>query len=377
MTTNGVESDDKYTFLEYYEKLKLALWALVIFVLYLCLTYFFPLPDSETQQPIRPWLFFEPKGGFLEARAALGGALISFSAFGAIMQLLRFKSMDREVASAMRDVFSESVTLIEGFNNVQKRNFVKNSLEALLGKGIGPSTYNYIKPMLDDGAGFRTKYEYKVWVMDTPNGTIPNKYSERFSAKDYRWIRENLSYKLLKPTKSIKTEDYSKGPFTILFLFDKTSLELTNPDQEVYARFLIELNENELDWLFKLPPEDAVEFFEQTFQPQLDEDPDAAPRMPVQFDTKLVKALDDESGRCRPHFKVTMKQPLEAKAGESKLNLRFIYPYRRSATHFIFTLPQPVYSPTLSFNFPPNGFKPPASSRSASANLSLIFSPEL
>jgi NAD(P)-dependent dehydrogenase (short-subunit alcohol dehydrogenase family) len=28
-------------------------------------------------------------------------------------------------------------------------------------------------------------------------------------------------------------------------------------------------------------------------------------------------------------------------------------------------------------NFPPNGFKPPASSRSASANLSLIFSPEL
>ena len=27
--------------------------------------------------------------------------------------------------------------------------------------------------------------------------------------------------------------------------------------------------------------------------------------------------------------------------------------------------------------FPPNGFKPPASSRSASANLSLIFSPEL
>ena len=26
--------------------------------------------------------------------------------------------------------------------------------------------------------------------------------------------------------------------------------------------------------------------------------------------------------------------------------------------------------------FPPNGFKPPASSRSASANLSLIFSPE-
>jgi hypothetical protein len=31
----------------------------------------------------------------------------------------------------------------------------------------------------------------------------------------------------------------------------------------------------------------------------------------------------------------------------------------------------------ISFNFPPNGFKPPASSRSASANLSLIFSPEL
>jgi IS5 family transposase len=28
------------------------------------------------------------------------------------------------------------------------------------------------------------------------------------------------------------------------------------------------------------------------------------------------------------------------------------------------------------FNFPPNGLKPPASSRSASANLSLIFSPE-
>jgi hypothetical protein len=28
------------------------------------------------------------------------------------------------------------------------------------------------------------------------------------------------------------------------------------------------------------------------------------------------------------------------------------------------------------FDFPPNGFKPPASSRSASANLSLIFSPE-
>jgi len=32
---------------------------------------------------------------------------------------------------------------------------------------------------------------------------------------------------------------------------------------------------------------------------------------------------------------------------------------------------------TLGFFFPPNGFKPPASSRSASANLSLIFSPEL
>jgi uncharacterized membrane protein len=32
---------------------------------------------------------------------------------------------------------------------------------------------------------------------------------------------------------------------------------------------------------------------------------------------------------------------------------------------------------SLVLDFPPNGFKPPASSRSASANLSLIFSPEL
>jgi len=31
---------------------------------------------------------------------------------------------------------------------------------------------------------------------------------------------------------------------------------------------------------------------------------------------------------------------------------------------------------TSMFDFPPNGFKPPASSRSASAKLSLIFSPE-
>jgi hypothetical protein len=38
---------------------------------------------------------------------------------------------------------------------------------------------------------------------------------------------------------------------------------------------------------------------------------------------------------------------------------------------------QPLAEQPKGFDFPPNGFKPPASSRSASANLSLIFSPEL
>ena len=35
-----------------------------------------------------------------------------------------------------------------------------------------------------------------------------------------------------------------------------------------------------------------------------------------------------------------------------------------------------MFPPRQLFHFPPNGLKPPASSRSASANLSLIFSPE-
>jgi len=35
-----------------------------------------------------------------------------------------------------------------------------------------------------------------------------------------------------------------------------------------------------------------------------------------------------------------------------------------------------VAGPLRLFDFPPNGAKPPASSRSASAKLSLIFSPE-
>jgi capsular polysaccharide transport system ATP-binding protein len=36
-----------------------------------------------------------------------------------------------------------------------------------------------------------------------------------------------------------------------------------------------------------------------------------------------------------------------------------------------------AFGTSMGIYFPPNGFKPPASSRSASANLSLIFSPEL
>ncbi len=349
-------------------RFKLLVSAFVVLALYGLLTFYFPLPESANQGPPRAWPFLiEPKGGWLEIRTALGGAMISFAAFGVILEILRFKSMHQEVEEAMGQAFSNSVPLIAGLNNAKKRDFVRNSLEALLGKGIGESTYKYVEPMLEDGAGFRTNYEYNVFIMDDPRKSIPDYVVEQFPSDRYRWVVEDLSYKLLKPTRSKPSisekilkavkEDYDNGPFKILFLFDKTSLELLNPKEEFFGRFLIELDESELNWVLDLKPDEAETFFRDTFQPVLLERTDDGKEITLDFSVKRVGPLEDIKNRCKPYFEVkTHKAPmsngsLTSSDGASKLKLGFTYPYRKSATHFIFTLPQPVYAPFLSLDY--------------------------
>ena len=51
-------------------------------------------------------------------------------------------------------------------------------------------------------------------------------------------------------------------------------------------------------------------------------------------------------------------------------------PLNLSLPHGNVEYDSPMHSGPAVFDFPPNGFKPPAFSRFASANLSLIFSPE-
>lgn len=66
---------------------------------------------------------------------------------------------------------------------------------------------------------------------------------------------------------------------------------------------------------------------------------------------RFERAIDVNNPKCKPYFEVKLKEPLEGLPGSSKLQIKFGYPYMRAATHFIFTLPQPVYSPTMIFDF--------------------------
>ena len=335
-----------------WERIKLGFFGVVSLVLYALLVLFFPLLDPVTQVPPRAWLFGQPTAGALEFRMALGGALVSFGAFGVFLQALQFKSMDREVKSAMTKAFSNSASFIHNLNNLKKRDLVENALEALLGPKIGPSTYKYIEPMLKEEAGFRTDFEYSVWLAshgDLADGS----FNDWFSATTYRWIHEELSYKLMKPTRS-GSEDYDRGPFTVYFLFDKPTLELTNPKQDVFARFLIELEEAELTKISELTEDEAKKFLIEIIQPKLCEERDEGETRRIAIDECVVRferPIDSSNPKCMPFFSLVMKEPLEDLPGRSKLKLEFSYPYSRAATHFIFTLPQPVYSPTLSFDF--------------------------
>ncbi|MFK7939151.1 MAG: hypothetical protein AB8B82_07225 [Roseovarius sp.] len=332
-------------------KYKLAVSAGIVFVIYVVLAIVFPIPTPNTTPASWTWPLLEPTGGALEFRMALGGALISFCAFGAIMEILKFKSMDQEVAGAMRQVFSDSVPLIEGFNNAKKRDFVENSLEALLGRKIGYSTYKYIEPMLKDGAGFREEFEYKVRVKNNPREDSTSEYLDWFPADRYRWIEETISYKLLKPTKS-NEDDYDRGPFEVLFLFDKTSLEKLNPDQSIFARFLVELDEADLNKLFQLEESEIKKIIKEIIAPELYEQKDSGALVRLDYEPVLMPPEpDDDLHRCKPYFKLVMKDQLQGEEGTSKLRLEFTYPYRRSATHFIFTMPQPVYAPKLYFDY--------------------------
>lgn len=226
-----------------WERIKLGVFGVVALVLYGLLVFLFPLPDPATQMPPRVWPLGEASGSPLEFRTALGGALVSFGAFGVFLQLLQFKSMNREVKIAMTKAFSNSASFIQNLNNAKKNDLVSNTLEALLGEQIGPPTYQYIKPMLQELAGFRTDFQYKVWLQNVSD-LQKGEYMAWFSPDTYRWIHEDLSYKLMTPAS--KDEEFDRGPFTIYFLFDKPTLERTNPKQDVFARFLIELEDAEL-----------------------------------------------------------------------------------------------------------------------------------
>lgn len=337
---------------DHWERIKLGFFGVVSLVLYALLVLFFPLLDPVTQVPPRAWLFGQPTAGALEFRMALGGALVSFGAFGVFLQALQFKSMDREVTSAMTKAFSNSASFIHNLNNLKKRDLVENALEALLGPKIGPSTYKYIEPMLEEEAGFRTDFKYRVWLMD--HGELSDgAFADWFSREDYRWIHEDISYKLMKPTRT-GGEVYDPGPFTVYFLFDKPTLELTNPKKDVFARFLIELGDAELLKLCDFSEDEAKTFLVEIIQPKLWEVPDEGEKRRIGLDECVVRferPFDSNNSNCMPYFSVKMKEPLENLQGRSKLRLEFQYPYIRAATHFIFTLPQPVYSPTLSFDF--------------------------
>lgn len=336
---------------EFIAKQKLIILLLIIAILYILMVIFFPLPGPGPHAAVQPWVLGHPTGVAIEIRSALGGAFITFFLFTGLMQVVNFKSVDRTMAEALERVFGASVPLIGNFSAPQKRTFVANTLEALLGDSIGRSTYDYIKPMLEEDAVFRTDFEYDVFIQDSPPEAVPGEIGGRFPRDRYRWMREKLSYKLMNPARPDR-DRYAQGPFTVLFLFDKTSLELLNPDKAIFARFLIELEADELDWLLQQPEQEAVRAFRALVQPSFREKfDDAGKERELTITVVRESAVEDARGRTKPYFRVAMETALTAASGESALKISFNYPYRRAATHFIFTLPQPVFAPRLTFDY--------------------------
>lgn len=330
------------------EKSKIGLWAAGAFIVYLGIWWLFPLPSQGADGAMvvsRAWPLGIPAEGLaLEVRSALGGAFVSFFAFGAVLQVFQWSNLSSELEFAIRRVFTSNTPLVEGFSRPKKRDFVATSLQAMLGSEIGRATFQQLVPLLKDNSGFRKDFRYQITLGNEAPDLGGAAWADKFPLDRYRWVKEDLSYKLYYPA----ADSYSSGPFKVVFLFDRETLNVLNPRQDIFARFLIELDPEECAWLQSLSEAEALDFAHRALEPHFTEFPDYGDETALAIDFKFVPANGDVNKKRLPHFEATMA-PLAAEEGTSKVRLRFTYPYSRSATHYTVSLPQPIESPDIYF----------------------------
>jgi hypothetical protein len=328
-------------------RLKILLAALLSLIAYILISTYFPLPNSAGTAL---WPFaIQPTARLVEFRSVVGSALISFFSIGAIVQILMWSDLRRDMEDAMRGVLASNADVLSALNRIRRQEFIKSALVSLIGKEEGLASYHDIRPQFAENAGFRHQFEYAVRLADTGATLEASRWADRFSVARYRWVYEDLAYKAYYPAIS---RDF-RGPLRAALVFDRATLSTLNADQEIFARFLIDLDATERSWLANASEDEIKKFVSEVFNPKITELFDDGREQVLNWRPAYSAPVVEDTNTSIERLPYVMieAEKLSADDGGSKCRIQLGYPYSKEATYFAFSVPQPVKSPKMAFSY--------------------------
>lgn len=342
----GLESSDQeHSLRERLERWRILGFGLIALVLYIIMSIVFPVPSPLEPGRAVDWpVAGKPSGTLLEVRTAIGAALISFFGFSAVLQLFQATSLTREIEATVTRVLAGNTLILDKFLRAVKRGFVRSSLESALGRAIGAASFAHVSTMMNESAVFRRRFEYRVWFKRAlPEPLAGTAWETMFDPGTYLWVNENLAYQRYRPL----DDSYERGPFEVAVTFDSATLSSLFSDQTLFARFLIQLEPRHMAQL--ADGGNLVDFVRKVCAFGVSTEPDDTVLKPDQLVCEYVQC---PGGGGQGYVRVRIPVSLVADDA-ARLRLRVRYPYRRTARHFTFSMPQPVESPYLELNAAP------------------------
>jgi len=341
MTTRNT-TDHEHGLREQVERWRIAAFGLIAALIYVAIALVFPVPASPDPEHAVDWpLLGRPSGTWLEVRSAFGAALISFAGFSAVLQIFQHTSLTREIEATVTRVLAGNTPILDKFSPAVKRDFVRSSLESALGPEVGAASFRHVSTMMDEGAVFRRGFEYRVWIRTgAPDALAGEAWQGLRDPARYCWVHEDLAYQRYLP----HADSFQRGPFEVAVTFDSDTLSSLFADQTLFARFLIQLEPEEMERYSR--GERLVDFVREVCALVASSDPDGA-----RLATDALQCVFVPAQRNGGLGYVRVRIPISLSADRAaRLRLQLRYPYRRSARHFTFSMPQPVEAPSLEFN---------------------------
>lgn len=333
------------------DKFRIIGYGCIALLLYVALAFFFPLQDPSSSSPPKPgWVVAAETtfNGFshviVEARAAFGSALVGFFALSAVLQVLQYTSLKRQVRETLSDTISMNEEFFQNLSPESMNAFLQNSMRTIMGDEIGSEVFRQMQLFLSGDRSFRREFRYHIAFKkrgERPANLSPAIESV-FGDVKYRWVEERISYKRFFPKE--QSEDRDLEPI-VSFAFDDRSYEdlFSSTGASIFYRLIMNASPQGLARIANLTQEELNAFVTRDCRLRIERVRDG--NTPDTFDT--VIGFDSESASKYPVIQIR-GTGLSLREDDT-IRVSLCYPYDAEVGRYTVTLPDPCDSPRILF----------------------------